>query len=97
MTDKITTSHPERGKKGVTIDRDKYEQMKVAIIEALQGNKQLTLKELDLAVRQKLKDSFEGSIMWYLMSVKLDLEARRIVQRVPFTQPARLRLVEPPK
>lgn len=92
MSDKVITLHPDRSKKGVNIDREKYELMKAAIVEALHSNRQLTLKELEKAVSNQLKGSFEGSIMWYLMSVKLDLEARRMVQRVPFTQPARLRL-----
>ncbi len=92
MSDKVITLHPDRSKKGVNIDREKYELMKAAIVDALQSNRQLTLKELEQVVSRQLKGSFDGSIMWYLMSVKLDLEARRMVQRVPFTQPARLRL-----
>jgi hypothetical protein len=92
LSDKVITLHPDRSKKGVNIDRQKYELMKTAIVEALQSNKPMTLKELEQAVTRQLKGSFDGSIMWYLMSVKLDLEARRMVQRVPFTQPARLRL-----
>jgi hypothetical protein len=92
MTEKIETLHPERGKKGVNIDRVKYDQMRSAILASFQRTPQLTLKELEQSVTSQLKDSFDGSIMWYLMSVKLDLEARRVVQRVPFTQPPRLRL-----
>jgi hypothetical protein len=92
MSDKIQTLHPERGKQGVNIDRDKYEQIRDAIVIALQNGKQLTLKELETRVTRQLGGKFDGSIMWYLLSVKLDLEARRVLQRVPFSHPDRIRL-----
>lgn len=30
---------------------------------------------------QNVKDSFEGGVQWYGETVKLDLEARKIIQR----------------
>ena len=92
MTERILARHPHKSKKGVNIDKAKYDQMKSAILAALKGGRELTLNELETAVSRQLKDSFEGSIMWYLMSVKLDLEARKVIQRMPFTQPQRVRL-----
>ena len=33
------------------------------------------------AVYENLKDTFEGGIQWYGETVKLDLEARKIIER----------------
>ena len=45
-------------------------------------------------VGRKLDGSFDGSINWYVTTVKLDLEARGVVERIPGKSPQRLRLVE---
>jgi hypothetical protein len=37
-------------------------------------------------------DAFEGSVSWYVTTVKLDLETRGVVERVPGQKPQRLRL-----
>jgi len=39
-----------------------------------------------------LQSSFDGSISWYVTTVKLDAEARGLIQRVPKSRPQRLRL-----
>jgi hypothetical protein len=36
----------------------------------------------------------EGSISWYVTTVKLDLEARGLIARVPGSHPQRLRMAE---
>ena len=36
----------------------------------------------------------EGSISWYVTTVKLDLEARGLIERVPRSRPQRLRMAE---
>lgn len=77
--EKILTKHP-LGKKGVNIDRQKYETLKKAILAALQ-KKELTHDELFDRINKSLKGKFSGSISWYAETVKLDLEARKIVQR----------------
>ena len=45
-------------------------------------------------VIEELKNKFSGSIPWYVVSVKLDLEARGILERIPKTSPHRLRIME---
>jgi len=40
----------------------------------------------------KLSKNFEGEVGWYIVTVKLDLEARSIIERVPKTSPHKLRL-----
>lgn len=80
MEGKIQTLHPQ-GKSGVNISKEKYDVMKETITSLLR-KKPLTHIELTNAVIAALKGRFTGSIPWYVESVKLDLEARKIVERV---------------
>ncbi len=90
--DRLLTLHPE-GKSGVNIAREKYEAMREAILAALGGG-ELTHTELVRAVEGRLQGRFEGSIPWYMESVKLDLLARGVIERVGKGSPQRLRLVK---
>jgi hypothetical protein len=89
--ERIQTLHPEAGKQGVHISREKYDQVRAGILDAL-ANGPLTLSALFDAVTQRLGPTFEGSPTWYTMSVKLDLEARGEIERVPKVSPQQLRL-----
>lgn len=80
MEEKVLTLHP-RGKRGVRIDKAKYETMRKTILDAL-GKGSLTHNDLTSAVERKLQGKFEGSIPWYMEGTKLDLEARGIIERV---------------
>jgi|SRR6266566_6822384 len=77
--EKILTKHP-LGKSGKNIDRQKYETLKTAILSALR-NKELTHTELFSELNKKIKGRFSGNISWYGETVKLDLEARKIIER----------------
>jgi hypothetical protein len=44
------------------------------------------------AVEKKLRGRLDGSIMWVVTTVKLDLEARKVIRRVPKSTPQRIRL-----
>ena len=87
--EKILTKHP-LGKSGKNISKQKYETLKKAILSALQ-NKELTHTELFNRLNKRLKSKFSGSISWYAETVKLDLEARKIVQRTS-AKPQKYRL-----
>jgi uncharacterized protein (DUF2461 family) len=76
---KILTKHP-LGKNGKNIDKQKYETLKKAILSALQ-NKELTHTELFNQLNKSLKSKFSGNVSWYAETVKLDLEARKIIER----------------
>jgi len=82
MENKIQLSHPA-GKNAVKIDAGKYEVMRNAITQCL--NKQaLTHKEMHEAINNYFKKNkiiFDGSVEWYMETVKLDLEAKKIVSR----------------
>jgi hypothetical protein len=77
--EKILTKHP-LGKSGKNIDRQKYETLKKAILFTLK-NKELTHTDLFKQLNKKLKGKFSGNISWYAETVKLDLEARKTIQR----------------
>ena len=90
MDEKILTKHPQ-GKKGVHISREKYETMRVTILSVLRKNP-LTHDELTAAVENRLRGKFEGSIPWYMEATKLDLEAKKVIERVARKGPATYRL-----
>ena len=90
MSEKFLTLHPQN-KQGVNIDKGKYEAIKGAILEAVGEKEGITFDELTASVGEKLPD-FDGSISWYTVSVKLDLEARGMIERIPKQSPQQLRL-----
>jgi hypothetical protein len=83
MNEKILTLHPQ-GKSGRNIAKTHYDTLKTAILNALEG-KELTQNELFFALHQQLDGKFEGSIDWYGETVKLDLEARKVIKRTVTT------------
>ncbi|MCY4436730.1 MAG: hypothetical protein OXE05_05280 [Chloroflexi bacterium] len=89
MPEKIVTLHPA-GKAGVNIDKQKYDTVREAILQSLQDNGMMTFKDLAAEVRRRLEGSFAGSISWYVTTVKLDLEARGEIKRVPKSGSQRL-------
>jgi hypothetical protein len=87
--EKILTKHP-LGKSGKNIGREKYEAVKEAILSALR-DKELTHTELFDQLNKSLKSKFAGNISWYGETVKLDLEARKIIERTS-SKPQKYRL-----
>ncbi len=77
--EKILTKHPQ-GKTGRNIDKKTYDTLKTSIIAALE-KKELTHDELFEHLNKKLDGKITGSISWYGETVKLDLEARKIIER----------------
>jgi len=91
MTNKILTLHPE-GKKGVNIDLGKYNLIKQTILDILRTHGEIQYRELNKMVIEDLQHKFSGSIPWYVVTVKLDLEARGIIERIPNTSPHVVRI-----
>ncbi len=89
--DKITTQNITEGAGGTQIDRKKYEAMRRAILLAtpreLPG---IPFKALADGVQEYLPEDWEGSVMWYVTTVKLDLEARGEIVRVADVKPQHL-------
>lgn len=92
MDSKIMTLHPDPARQGVRIDRDRYDQMVDAIQACLKAHGEATFNELRTLVEAALAGQFDGSVSWYYTTIKLDLEARGALQRMPGSRPQRLRL-----
>jgi hypothetical protein len=83
MEQRIQLSHPA-GKKAVTMGKSKYDIMKKAILKCLTKKGALSHTEMLSAINddfKKTKITFEGSVEWHMESVKLDLEANKIIMR----------------
>ncbi|MBT8327691.1 MAG: hypothetical protein KJP21_08200 [Bacteroidia bacterium] len=89
--ERIITLHPQ-GKKGVNILKSKYDQITEFIIQKLREYEEISYQKLSDLAEIELSDSFDGKVVWYIVSVKLDLEARGFIERIPKTSPHRLRL-----
>lgn len=87
--EKILTKHP-LGKSGRSVSKEKYETVKQALLQALR-KKELTHTELMNQLNKSLKSKFSGNISWYSETVKLDLEARKIIERTS-SKPQKYRL-----
>nr|WP_299070820.1 hypothetical protein [uncultured Allomuricauda sp.] len=89
--EKIMTLHPQ-GKAGVNILKMRYDFIKDFIVKTVKEHGAITFKKLgDMAVDQ-LTEGFDGKVLWYVVTVKLDLEARGIIERIFKTSPHQLRM-----
>jgi hypothetical protein len=86
----IQTLHPDKNKSNKKISLEKYNTIKDTLLKVLQSN-ELTHSELMECLCQNLKDSFIGGVQWYGETVKLDLEARKIIERT-ISKPEKYRL-----
>ncbi|MFN5425269.1 MAG: DUF6958 family protein [Bacteroidota bacterium] len=88
---KIQTLHPQPGKTNKNISLDKYNFIRENVLAVL-GKKELTHPELMEALSQRVKDNFEGNVKWYGETVKLDLEARKAIERTK-TKPEKYKVI----
>lgn len=79
IEEKILTKHP-LGKRGLNVSKRKYETVRRAILAALR-RRPLTHTELVDRLRRSLESRFSGNVSWYAETVKLDLEARKVIER----------------
>ena len=90
---KFLTLHPQ-GKKGVAISKAKYDAMRRAILDAVPASSNgVPFKGLAAAVAPHLGPAFTpgDSVMWYLVTVKQDLDARGELELVPRMRPQHVR------
>lgn len=78
MEEKILTSNPDPAKKGVKIDKSRYELMRSIMLDILEKQGPLSVKNLIEAVVERVekKGKVEYSVGWCAIAVKLDLEAK---------------------
>ncbi len=88
---RIMTLHPS-GKQGVNILKSKYDQVRAFILDKIRQHGEPSFDELTDMATEELAPKFDGKVIWYIGTVKLDLEARKEIERVPKTSPHRLRL-----
>ncbi len=94
--ERIRTLHPQ-GKQGAHIEKDKYDVMRRALLRVIPRRKEgVAFKELPQLVKPHLDRKVYGpkvSVNWYLVTVKQDLEARKLVELVRDAKPQRVRRV----
>ncbi len=76
----IQTLHPDKTKTNKRISLEKYNFIKANLLAVLKKT-ELTHTDLMEALYQRVKDEFEGGVQWYGETVKLDLEARKLIER----------------
>lgn len=92
--EKIQTLHTDPHKTNKNISLEKYEIIKEQLLIILSASEP-THTELMELLYQNVKDTFNGGVQWYGETVKLDLEARGIIERIK-TKPEKYRLNHKP-
>lgn len=93
---RVQLRHPEPGRRAPRIDSAMYEAVRAAILAALpREGEGLAFSRLAAEVERRTPPQLwkERSIGWFTTAVKLDLEARNLVERIPGAGPQRLRRV----
>lgn len=86
----IQTLHPQPGKTNKRIALEKYHVIREHILSILKAG-ELSHTELMEKLYGRVKDHFKGGVQWYGETVKLDLEARKIIERTG-SKPEKYRL-----
>ena len=81
------TVQPELAKQDVRLDKAIYNAVQAAILDNLRQYGPMTFTQLGALVEEELHSTFTGSILWYYTTVKLDMEARGEIRRVPHSRP----------
>ncbi len=87
----IQTLHPQADKTNKKISLTKYHFIRENILAILK-NKEITHTELMEELFVRVKDNFEGGVQWYGEIVKLDLEARQLIERTK-SKPEKYKLI----
>lgn len=78
----VTTTHP-RTKRQMNIKAAVYEPVKAAILQSLKGSNGKSFTELsddvEMIIKKKMP-GFEGSVSWYTISIRLDLETKGMIE-----------------
>jgi hypothetical protein len=88
---------PTPGKQGTRILKWKYDRVRVAILEVVPKDETgVSFNQLASLLKERMTEADIkrlGSLGWYTTTVKLDLEVRGEIERVPGSKPQRLRRV----
>jgi hypothetical protein len=87
---------PTPGKQPARIDRWKYDLIRNFILEVVPSDEQgVEFRDLSKLAEQQISPSHLGnlgSVSWYTTTVKLDMEVKGEMERVPGSNPQRLRI-----
>lgn len=78
----VVLTHPRTGTQ-FAIEAAIYNPVKAAILQCLKGSKGKTFTELTdevVTIVKKKVPAFKGSIPWYTISIRLDLETKGVVE-----------------
>lgn len=89
--ERILTLHPD-GKKGVKIPLSRYNKMYDTLLGIFAEQPEITYKEMSRLTEERLKGILDGSILWLMETVKLDMLARGIIRKVS-ENPVKLQIV----
>ncbi len=79
------------GKSGANVTPEKYYAIREEMLDVLPTEGEgLTLDEMVKLIEPMVsKDLFPNGVAWYTVTVKLDLEAKGLVKRLPESKPLR--------
>jgi hypothetical protein len=75
----ILTRHPQ-GKKGVNILRRRYDLAAQALLDTLREHGEMGAMDLYEVTAARLEGRLDGKPLWYVATVKLDLEAQGLLE-----------------
>lgn len=88
------TMRPEPRKQGARIEKVKYDLVRNAILENLRAYGALSFVRLGNLLEEQLLKDFDGPVMWYYTTVKLDMEARGEIRYIPNSEPQLIELAQ---
>jgi len=94
--EKVLVETPTPGKQPTRIDKWKYDLVRAAILAVVPANEHgIEFNALPQLVEEYLSPdelSNLGSVSWYTTTVKLDMEVKGELERIPGAKPQKLRL-----
>ncbi len=81
------TALPDPEGQEVQVDELTYDVVRGVILEILRVHGSMTFTRLGELVEDQLREDFDGSVMWYFTAVKMEMEARGELRRVPNSRP----------
>jgi len=61
-------------------------------LKTTKDHHQISYEKVDSLAVKDLTDTFDGKASWFIVSIKLDLESRGIIERIPKRSPHKLRM-----
>ena len=83
ISKKVVMTHPE-SRREMKIEEKIYATIKAAILQSLKGSTGKTFTELTgdvVKIIRKKMPGFKGSIPWYTISIRLDMETKGIIEK----------------